>query len=185
MTSKDTSTVPGRLQNKVAIITGASSGIGRAIAIRYAGEGAHVVVADLHPDSRNPAEAEPTHQLLESLGHKSIFIQTDVTSSSSVDALVTDTVAKFGRVDIMCNNAGAAIETRAEKKMIWEMEDSTWQKSLDLNCNGVFYGIRAASKQMMGQDVHSDGDRGWIINTASIMGHVAVASASPSCTASS
>lgn len=137
----------GRLQDKVAIITGASSGIGRAISLRYAGEGAHVVVADLQATSRNPKEPQATHELVQSLGRKSIFVKTDVTSAASVDALIEEVVKQFGRVDIMCNNAGAAFETGTEKRNVWEMEDSVWQKSLDLNTTGVFYGVRAASSK--------------------------------------
>lgn len=168
----------GRLQDKVAIVTGASSGIGRAISTRYANEGAYIVVADLQPTSRNPKESQPTHELVQSLGRKSIFIKTDVTSAASVDSLIEATVKEFGRIDILCNNAGAAFEEGKEKRKIWELEDSTWQRSLDLNCSGVFYGTRAASRQMMKQEVHADsGDRGWIINTASILGQVGIANA--------
>jgi len=178
MANSNPSKYNGRLQDKVAIVTGASSGIGRAISLRYAHEGAHVVVADLYPTSRNPQESRPTHEVVQSLGRRSIFVEANVTSSESVDALIERAVQDFGRVDIMCNNAGAAFESGVEKRAVYEMENSTWQKSLDLNCNGVFYGTRAASRQMLKQDVHADtGDRGWIINTASIMGHVAVSNA--------
>jgi NAD(P)-dependent dehydrogenase (short-subunit alcohol dehydrogenase family) len=174
---------PGRLQDKVAIVTGAASGIGRAIALRYAGEGAHVVISDLRDTSRDARESQKTHEVVQSMDRKSLFIQTDVTSSSSVDALISQVVSEFGRLDIMVNNAGAAFELMTDKKFVWEMEDAVWQKTLDLNCSGVFHGIRAASRQMMKQNVHEgSGDRGWIISTASIMGHVAVpaACASPS-----
>jgi NAD(P)-dependent dehydrogenase (short-subunit alcohol dehydrogenase family) len=169
----------GRLNDKVAVVTGAASGIGRSIALRYAGEGAHVVISDVRDSSRNPTESEQkTHELVKSMGRRSIFVQTDVTDSDSVDALITAVVKEFGRIDIMCNNAGAAFEVHAEHKMIWDMSNETWQKSLDLNCNGVFFGSRAASRQMMKQEPHADsGDRGWIINTASVMGQVATPSA--------
>jgi NAD(P)-dependent dehydrogenase (short-subunit alcohol dehydrogenase family) len=178
MAATNETTSHGRLQDKVAIVTGASSGIGRAISTRYASKGAHVIVADLQPTSRNPKESQPTHELVQSLGRKSVFIKTDVTSAASVDALIEATIKEFGRVDILCNNAGAAFEEGKEKRKIWELEDSKWQKSLDLYCSGVFYGTRAASRQMMKQDVHANsGDRGWIINTASILGQVGIANA--------
>ena len=171
----------GRLQDKIAIITGASGGIGRAIALRYASEGAHVVVSDIRDTSRLPEEqSQKTHDIIESMGRKSLFISTDVTDSASVDTLVTQVVEHFGRLDIMCNNAGAAFESSAgaDARKIWQMKDSTWSKTLDLNCSGVFYGVRAASRHMINQEPWKDtGDRGWIINTASIMGQVAVGGA--------
>ena len=100
----------GRLLNKIAIVTGGASGIGRAISLRFASEGAHVVIADKVPTSRSPKESEPTHDAIQALGQKSVFIETDVTSAASVNELVEKTVKEFGRVDIMCNNAGAAFE---------------------------------------------------------------------------
>lgn len=154
----------GRLQDKVAIITGASGGIGRAIALRYASEGAHVVVSDISDSSRTVGEQQQkTHEIVESMGRKSMFIKTDVTDSASVDALIAQVAEKFGRLDIMCNNAGAAFETFVgdDERSIWQMADSTWSKTLDLNCSGVFYGVRAASRQMMKQEPFKDtGDRG-------------------------
>lgn len=152
MTAANGTTGHGRLQDKVAIVTGSSSGIGRAISLRYAGEGAHVVIADLQPTSRNPKESQPTHELVQSLGRKSFFVKTDVTSAASVDALIEQAVKEFGRVDILCNNAGAAFETGTENRQVWNMDDSTWQKSLDLNSTGVFYGTRAASSMYSSVD---------------------------------
>jgi NAD(P)-dependent dehydrogenase (short-subunit alcohol dehydrogenase family) len=99
-----------RLQNKIAIVTGGASGIGRAIALRFASEGAHVVIADKVAASRSPKESELTHDAIQALGQKSVFIETDVTSAASVDELIRKTVQEFGRLDIMCNNAGAAFE---------------------------------------------------------------------------
>jgi NAD(P)-dependent dehydrogenase (short-subunit alcohol dehydrogenase family) len=173
----------GRLSDKIAVVTGAASGIGRSIALRYANEGAHVVISDVRDSSRNPTESsQKTHEMIKLLGRRSIFVQTDVTSSESVNALIDAVVKEFGRIDIMCNNAGAAFEVHAEHKMVWEMSNETWQQSLDLNCNGVFFGTRASSRQMMKQEPHADsGDRGWIINTASVMGQVATQSACELC----
>jgi len=168
----------GRLQDKIAIVTGAASGIGRAISLRYASEGAHVIISDMHATSRNPDERERTHSVVQKMGRKSIFVQTDVTDASSVDALVAEAVVEFGRVDIMVNNAGATFEGSTQNRQIWNFDTEVWRKSLDLNCNGVFYGCRAASRQMMEQEpLVEGGDRGWIINTASVMGQVAVANA--------
>ena len=92
-----------RLENKVAIITGSSSGIGRAIALRYAREGAKVVCADLAPESRakDPDEhVGPTHEVIRQAGGEAIFQQTDVGDSSQVEGLVKSAVEEFGRLDM-------------------------------------------------------------------------------------
>lgn len=92
-----------RLQNKVAIITGSSSGIGRAIAIAYAQEGAKVVCADLTPNARPEVEEErvtPTHELIQRNGADSLFLKTDVAEEKDMEELMTRTVAHYGRVDM-------------------------------------------------------------------------------------
>ena len=92
-----------RLENKVAIITGSSSGIGRAIALRYAREGAKVVCADLVPESRakHPDEhVSSTHEAIRQAGGEAIFQQTDVGDSSQVESLVKSAVREFGRLDM-------------------------------------------------------------------------------------
>ena len=92
-----------RLKNKVAIITGSSSGIGRAIALRYAREGAKVICADLVPESRaeNPEEhVGSTHEAICQAGGEAIFQQTDVGDSSQVETLVKSAVSRFGRLDM-------------------------------------------------------------------------------------
>lgn len=96
----------GRLENKVSIITGSSSGLGRAIALEYAKEGASVVCADLRPNARAevPEEAAiTTHDLINQRNGRAIFVTTDVGVAEQVDALVTAAVLEFGRVD-MCEN---------------------------------------------------------------------------------
>ena len=91
----------GRLQNKIAIVTGGTSGIGREICIAYAKEGATVVVADLNERSNNSGEGNSlTHQTIEENGGKAIFVQTDIGHKDSVDNLVDTTVGKFGRLDV-------------------------------------------------------------------------------------
>ena len=92
-----------RLENKVAIVTGSSSGIGRAIALRYAREGAKVVCADLVPESRakDPDEhVGSTHEVIRQAGGEAIFQQTDVGDSSQVESLVKSAVEEFGRLDM-------------------------------------------------------------------------------------
>jgi NAD(P)-dependent dehydrogenase (short-subunit alcohol dehydrogenase family) len=90
-----------RLQDKVAIVTGASSGLGRAIAVRYSKEGAKVVCADLTPTARSQEESEiTTHDLIVKQGGKAIFVQTDVGDAAQVENLVQATVKEYGRLDM-------------------------------------------------------------------------------------
>jgi NAD(P)-dependent dehydrogenase (short-subunit alcohol dehydrogenase family) len=161
----------GRLLNKVAVITGGSSGIGRAICAAYASEGAKVVVADLVDKSRDPKEDTSTVELVKSLGADATFVRVDVSNSESVDNLVKTAVEKYGRVDIMVNNAGISLEASGPSP-IWEVTNDRWDKTMSVNASGVFYGCRAAAKQMISQDPHPSGDRGWIINLSSILGQV-------------
>lgn len=92
-----------RLQDKVCIITGAASGIGRAIALAYAKEGGIIVSADLQPEPRGVGEGEPTeatHELITASGGKAIFVKTDVGKGAEVQAAVQAAVKEFGRVDV-------------------------------------------------------------------------------------
>lgn len=173
--------MPSRLTNKVAIITGSSSGIGRSISLHYATEGALVVCADLQPDpspanNANPNTEEtstesqlPTHTLIAQRGGQSIFQRVDVRSAPSVEELVTAAVGAYGRLDVMVNNAGVGVP---EPRPIWECETEQWERVLDVNLKGVFLGIKYACRQMLKQEPleGADGDRGWIINAASILG---------------
>ena len=91
-----------RLQDKVAIVTGSSSGLGRAIALRYSREGAKVVCSDLSPVPRLQvdAESEPTHELITKAGGTAIFVQTDVGDAKQMENLVQEAVREFGRLDV-------------------------------------------------------------------------------------
>ena len=96
-----TATFP-RLKDRIAVVTGGSSGIGRAISLAYATEGAKVLTADLYAESRNPDEADvTTHDLIVKNGGEAAFRQTDVTKADSIEAAVTEAVQRWGRLD-MC-----------------------------------------------------------------------------------
>lgn len=140
-----------RLKNKVAIVTGASSGLGRAIAEMYLKEGARVVFSDVNP---YPKEGE--------LGENGIFVKADTSKKEDVKALVSAAVEKFGKLDILVNNAGVGLMGE-----MTTMPDEVWEKVIAINLSGVFYGIRAAGAYMQEQNI-----KGSIINMASILGQV-------------
>jgi NAD(P)-dependent dehydrogenase (short-subunit alcohol dehydrogenase family) len=149
------------LRDKVAIVTGASSGIGRAIAVAFAAEGAQVVVADL---TEQPLEGgRPTRELLAGRG---LFHRTDVASWADVDALVTATVEKFGRLDIMVNNAAIFSGTA-----LLETTEQQWEQVMGVNMTGMFHGCKRAVAQMLTQEPVGE-VRGRIINLGSQQGVV-------------
>lgn len=142
-----------RLKDKVAIVTGSSRSIGRAIALGYAREGAKVVINYRSDEgAANSAVAEA-----EEAGSEAIAVQADTSSSSDVAGLVAAAVERFGRIDILVNNAGILIRTP-----ILEIEESEWDRILDVNLKGFFLCSQAAAKQMVSQ-----GDGGVIINMSS------------------
>jgi NAD(P)-dependent dehydrogenase (short-subunit alcohol dehydrogenase family) len=160
----------GRLQGKIAVITGSSSGIGRAIALAYAREGATIVCSDIQENAINvrpEASDLTTTQELDKLGAKSIYVKCDTRISEEVEGLIKKAVEEFGRVDIMVNNAGIGGST---PQPIWEFSEEYFDKTISINLRGVFLGIKYAAKQMVTQDPHPSGDRGWIINLASVLG---------------
>jgi len=139
-----------KLENKIAVVTGASSGIGNAIAEKFISEGASVVFSDINDFD------------VSRFGDKAIFYKCDVSKSGDVDNLIKAAVEKFGRVDIMVNNAGVGSLGDA-----LSMSDDVWHKTLEINLSGVFYGIRAAGNAMK-----EKGIKGSIINMTSILGSV-------------
>jgi NAD(P)-dependent dehydrogenase (short-subunit alcohol dehydrogenase family) len=139
-----------KLENKVAVVTGASSGIGKAIAEMFVSEGASVVFSDVNESD------------VSRFSDKAIFVKCDVSKSIEVDSLIKACVDKFGKVDIMVNNAG--IGSLGDSLT---MSDDVWHKTIEINLSGVFYGIRAAGKVMK-----EKGIKGSIINMASILGTV-------------
>jgi len=149
-----------RLKDKVSIVTGASSGIGRAIAQAFAREGSKVVIADI---KKEPQEGGPdTASLIAKNGGDSIFVQTDVTSVNSVKALIETTVSKYGRLDVIVNNAGINIT-----KPAIDMTEEEFDRIMAVNVKGVFLGAKYAILQMIRQ-----GGSGSVINTASNFGLV-------------
>ncbi|KAL9104151.1 MAG: hypothetical protein Q9187_008935 [Circinaria calcarea] len=164
-----------RLFDKVAIITGAASGLGRAIALAFAAQGTRLVVcADLQPDALPgiPSEAEvSTHDLI-SQQHgegKAVFMKTDVGNSNDVEACVNEAVKRGGRLDVMVNNAGLGVEA----VRIHEMSEEIWDKMI-VNVRGMFLGCKFACAQFLSQGLSPSGQRGYIVNTASIFGLVGV-----------
>ncbi|GAB1737294.1 hypothetical protein NU219Hw_g1220t1 [Hortaea werneckii] len=171
-----TPTGHGRLQGRVAIVTGAASGLGRAIAFRYSSEGAAVICADIRETTKYGASEEETrgttHDRINEAGGHAVFVSTDVTNPVSVENLVDRAVEGFGKVDVVVNNAGVALES-TNPQPVWDMPLEMWEKEQMINSTGVFLGTKYAARQMMRQDaVGPNGDRGWIINIASILGHV-------------
>ena len=144
-----------RLQNQVAIVTGASRGIGRAIAFALAAEGAKVVVNYASSSSA----AEEVVSKIGEMGGEAIALQADVSQANQVDGLVSEVMAKWNRVDVLVNNAGITRDT-----LLLRMKPDDWQAVIDLNLTGVFLCTRAISKIMLKQK------SGRIVNITSVVG---------------
>jgi len=132
-----------RLQDKVALVTGASSGIGKAIATRFAAEGAHVVV-NYRPGGQ--ADLEAAQAEASSFGSTSIALPADVSKREDVERMMQQIVDKFGRVDIAVNNAGIEI-----KKPFLEVTDDEWNKVIAVNLFGSYLVSQVAARQMVKQ----------------------------------
>jgi len=146
-----------RLKDQVALVTGASRGIGKAIALALAAEGASVVVN--YTSSQDAAQA-----LVETIvkaGGKALAIKADVAQHEQVEALVKETLAQLGRIDILVNNAGITRDT-----LLLRMKLEDWQAVINLNLTGVFLCTQAVSKSMLKQR------SGKIINIASVAGQM-------------
>lgn len=142
-----------RLAGKVALVTGGGSGIGRGVAIRFAEEGASVALADL-----NVAGAEGVAGEIEQLAQRALAIEADVTSSPDCARIVAETVARFGKLDILVANAGIG-----RFAPFLDTAEEDWKAVIDTNLTGVFLSCQAAARQMAKQ-----GHGGRIIATASL-----------------
>ncbi len=151
------------LENKVSIVTGAASGIGLATAKALIEKKAKVVLADFNDQAGKAVEAELKEQ-----GADVVFISVNVGDEKSVENLVAETVKKYGRVDIMVNNAGIGSLSATH-----ELSFDDYNKIISVNQNGVFFGAKFAIREMLKIG------GGSIVNTASILGHVGQAGAFP------
>jgi NAD(P)-dependent dehydrogenase (short-subunit alcohol dehydrogenase family) len=142
-----------QLEGKAAIVTGAGGGIGRAISRAFALEGAGVALVDL-----DEASLEQTRQEVESTGRRALPLTVDLTQPGAIDAMVEQTVAAFGKVDVLINNAGITWH-----KDFFDIEEEDWDRIHHVNARAAFFVMQRVAKQMVAQ-----GEGGRIVNTASI-----------------
>ncbi len=140
----------GKLDGKIALITGAASGIGRASALAFAQEGASLAVADW--------DEAGAQQVAREIGARAFAIKVDVSKAADVERMVAATVGHFGRLDILFNNAGVCVPNA-----VHTMSEEEWDRTININLKGVFLGCRYGLPELMKQG-------GVILNTASVAG---------------
>ncbi|MFP4005268.1 MAG: SDR family NAD(P)-dependent oxidoreductase [Candidatus Hadarchaeia archaeon] len=155
-----------KLEDKTAIVTGGGSGIGKGIALRFAKEGADVVIADL-----DIAGAETVRDEVKEIGQEALAVKTDVSDASSVDKLVEKTMKEFDGIDILVNNAGVYVQ-----KPIHDTQEEEWDRVLDVNLKGTFLLTKKVTEKMLDNDIE-----GKIINIASIAGATGYQNSSAYC----
>jgi NAD(P)-dependent dehydrogenase (short-subunit alcohol dehydrogenase family) len=156
--------MPGQLDSKVALVTGGSSGIGRATALTFAREGAKVVVADMQQDGGH----QTVHMIQES-GGEATFVPVDVTRAADVEAMIAKAVQTYGRLDCAYNNAGVGSRARAP---LADYPEEDWHRIIAINLTGVWLCMKYEIPQMLQQG------GGAIVNTASIAGLVGLSETS-------
>lgn len=132
--SHTTAPRPGRLHDKVALITGAGSGIGRATALRFAQEGAAVVVADVNDDAGRATAAD-----VQAAGGRASYVHADVARAAEVQAMIAHAESTFGRLDVLVNNAGI-MDARDDDAVA--TDEGVWDRTMDVNARGVFLGCK-------------------------------------------
>lgn len=150
--------VAGRFEGKVALVTGGASGIGRASALAFAREGARVVIADVQVDG-----GENTVRMIQEHGGEALFVKTDVSKGTEVEALVSKAVESYGRVDCAHNNAGIQ---QVPMALTADCPEEAWDRVISINLKGVWLCMKYEISQMLKQG------SGAIVNTASTGGLV-------------
>lgn len=145
--------------DRTAIVTGGSSGIGRCVAEQFAADGAAVAIC-----SREQARVDPVAEVIEAAGGRALAIECDVRDPDAVQGLVDATVAEFGGLDALVNNAGASFMASFE-----DLSENAWKTIVDINLHGTFHGCQAAGAHMR------EHDGGVIVNVASIAGQFGAA----------
>ncbi|MDS0223574.1 SDR family oxidoreductase [Haloarcula sp. S1AR25-5A] len=143
--------------DETVIVTGGSSGIGRAIALAFGAAGATVINADITPQPKDTDSTEPTHEAIKTDGGTGSYVETDVSSRTEIESVV-EAAREFGGVDVMVNNAGWF--TRGD---LFSVDEETFDRIHSINTGGVFFGCQAAAA-----DMRDRGEGGTIVNTASI-----------------
>jgi len=157
----------GRLSGKVALITGGANGIGQAVALRFAEEGAKILVADLSPGDK-------TVELITAAGGEAASMIVNTTDEAQVEAMVPEAIKHFGRVDIGVFAAGI----RLDPIPVLELETATYQRMIDINMTGVMRSARALARHLVAQ-----GEGGSIVNLASTAGLIPIEGSMPYCMA--
>ena len=157
-----------QFKNKVAVITGSASGVGRAMAFAFAEEGMKIVLADISDEA-----LKDTKEALENNGHQNVLaVKTDVTNFDSVAALAQKSFEAFGNVHVLCNNAGVGLGEA--KTPIWDLAVKDWEWGYAVNTMGVVYGVKAFLPQMI-----VNGEEGFILNTSSNNGGITSLATTP------
>lgn len=157
------------LAGKTAVVTGATSGIGRAVALKFVSEGANVIVGDIQ--EKPYLEDDPTVDVIAERGGEARFVEADVTDYDEMDTLVGTAVDEFGSIDVMVNSAGIL-----QENYVHETTPEEWRRLMAINLDGVFYGSKAALSRMVDQN-----EGGNIVNISSISGQIGRAQAPAYC----